>query len=799
MKIEVNDFKGKIPKVSDRILPDTNATIALNTRLRSGDLEPYNDLLTQLTFDKGVSAAIYPIDREQNFGGPYWLNWTPAESTPVTHTVDVIRGPIPQDTQERTYFTGAIDDPTIVSPSSLTDYRPKVTTISKAITGVSGNRYPKAWLTLGIPPPVNPILIAQNLLEIGPTLIVLNDGTSTSGYTLSSQDANRIITISSTTGVVGIATGIQLENKTGAASATYIYRDAAVGTLGLSNFEAVFGLPNVPAPATTSTFYFYFGCDLSGSGPYIAFRYNSGTTSWDMYDGVNGSWGNAGTETLRAAGAIPSAISADRLNIGLGLVPTDTTNTNYNINVSLTHTSTHILLETYTLSGVTTSGGYIGFADTVNSGTDFSSYIGPITLQSVQNLPDILATNYVYTFVNEFGEEGPPSPASADAFVSKYLSNTLTGFDTFFTRPSTGLEDDTYSDPSLSFINIYRANTGSTATQYQFLVSLPLGTTTYTDTTPSSSLGEVLQTTLYDLPPEDGINLINLANGITMMSSKNQICPSAQYLPYTYPESYRLATDFPVVGMGSVETSAIVLTRDSAYLVVGSDPSAMSMSKISSVYGCVAKRSITRWAEYGIAYASLNGLVVINPGGASLITEEYITKKEWQLLNPATIIGEIHEDTYYGTYTAVGGGRGSFLFDPRDQGIGFIDLGVNWDASFVDHLEDSLYLSISGILKKWNYSNTPLTYQWRSKVFQLPYPTAMNAAQIRGVNANALVGTTTFKIYKDREVTPYYTKTVTNDTEFVLPSIIAKELQLEVTGTARINIVQVAEDMVELE
>ena len=125
MLINLTSFAGEIPKVSPRLLPDTFAQKAINTKLWGGNLVPYRAPAQVAVTLKAGAQVVYKM---ASGGIDYWLNWST--------DVDVARGPI-NDTKHRIYYTG--------------DSTPKKTDFDLATTG-SGD-YPIASQPMGVPKP----------------------------------------------------------------------------------------------------------------------------------------------------------------------------------------------------------------------------------------------------------------------------------------------------------------------------------------------------------------------------------------------------------------------------------------------------------------------------------------------------------------------------------------------------------------------------------------------------------------------------------------------------------------------
>lgn len=137
MKLTWTTFAGIRPKLDPHLLPEANAQVANNTNMERGGVRGLEGVRDIMTLAKANVRTIYrfglSLDSETN----YWFHWN--------KDVDVIKGPINDDTAERTYWTG--------------DGAPKYTT---AQLGISGGNLPSGWRPLGvIGPTTSPMLFPE--------------------------------------------------------------------------------------------------------------------------------------------------------------------------------------------------------------------------------------------------------------------------------------------------------------------------------------------------------------------------------------------------------------------------------------------------------------------------------------------------------------------------------------------------------------------------------------------------------------------------------------------------------------
>jgi hypothetical protein len=217
----------------------------------------------------------------------------------------------------------------------------------------------------------------------------------------------------------------------------------------------------------------------------------------------------------------------------------------------------------------------------------------------------------------------------------------------------------------------------------------------------------------------------------------------------------------------------------------------MSMVKLENPQACLSKRSIVAVAG-GVMYASPDGLVYVTQSGdVQILTAQFFTRDDWQLLNPASMRGFYHDGRYFGSYLKEGQRQG-FIFDPAQGEGAFTTTTLVPDAGFADITQDSLYFRIGSNIVKWNAGVNKLNYTWRSGVVELSTPSNPAAAQV--VAKGYPVG---FAFYADGVL--MHTQQVTNADPFWLPSgYRCRFYEVQLSGNQAILAVHVASSKQEL-
>lgn len=347
---------------------------------------------------------------------------------------------------------------------------------------------------------------------------------------------------------------------------------------------------------------------------------------------------------------------------------------------------------------------------------------GAPTLVASSSSGTVETRAYVYTYISEFGdvkEESAPSPAATVTVDTTGATVTVSGFTA---PPTTGY--------NITARRIYRTITGASSVTYSFVAEITLATTSYVDSLSVTQLGSELPSLYWNPPPDDLKGLVAMPNGILAGFIGNQVWFSEPYYPHAWPEGYMLTVDYPIVGLGVYETNLVVLTTRFPYLISGVSPTSMSQQKLPIPQPCVSKRSIAS-DQYGVLYASPNGLVSLGSGNQDVVTVPLYTRDEWQAISPETMVGAIYNNMYMG-FTTINGARTGFVLSRGDIPP-LIQFSFPSRCLFVDRSTSDIYAVDDTNNKVYHLDASEVnftTYEWLSKVFTMPNPMNFGAIKV---------------------------------------------------------------------
>jgi hypothetical protein len=506
-----------------------------------------------------------------------------------------------------------------------------------------------------------------------------------------------------------------------------------------------------------------------GAGASIAFSSNSGVrvyghSSWDSNGGA--------VETIPT---LEPLTTFQRYTVTL--TATKTNPVAARVVVRVVNATTGVVVVDNAEVTIQTNGSFVGFKGGVASLHNVW-HVDNLTITvsppNTQASTTTTATAYVYTFVNDLGEESGPSPASQTILKPESSSVTVTTP----TSVASGLE--IYN---VTHKRIYRAVTGVSGTVFRFVAEIPLTTPSYNDQIQDSQLGEVLETEGWDLPPSDLRGIIALPNGIMAGYRRNQLCLSVQNRPHAWRVADRLNTDTDITGIGNIDTTVVLGTESFPYVAYGSTPESYTMAKLDVPQSCTSARGVANLKGFGVAMPSPDGyLLVAGPGQVQNLTETIFTREQWQALDPSSILAVAHDDVLF-FFWDNGSERGGYALDMKPTGAGLITLSFHATAAHADPISDNLFLvldqfnslDVSGIpappadpdpdgrtIYRFN-ANGPMTYSWASKV----YLTRGVAAQYGRIHADSY-DNLLLQVYGDGNLVAQLV--ITSDEVFTLPA-----------------------------
>jgi len=374
--------------------------------------------------------------------------------------------------------------------------------------------------------------------------------------------------------------------------------------------------------------------------------------------------------------------------------------------------------------------------------------------------------SYVYTYVNQFGEESAPSPASVSLSIADRGAVTLSGF---------------VSAPAgygIVAVNLYRTATGfrtgtekeqELVTDYLLVTTLADGVRSYVDDASIRNLGYALTTRENTPPPDDLRHICHITGtGSLVGVTNNQVYFSEDYEPANWPARYVKTLKANIVNMVASEDTVFITTDSTPYVIRGlynqqnpmlKDYRNVDVSLPDIGCGYVCSMIVT---PFGAIYASLNGLVLLRSDATfNILTASWFSSEEWRRLQPETV-----RLAYWQGYLICVTDVISFMLEIDGKTYSSYELGalttISDNPVAMQVTENGELLLLEGdVIYHWDAGSSFREYLWESTKFSFGGEGCPGVAQIK-------TDQTVFELL-DIDSRVYYHRDVFNEKPFRLP------------------------------
>lgn len=800
---KIAEFKGALPRISPELLPGTAAQAARDVKLYSGDLIPIPEPVVFANAERtGVLRTLYAL-RDPDTDELKWLTWV--------NEIDIVTPAADELAEQRFYFTG--------------DGKPKVSTYALATAGLPPYPATGGYYELGLPLPTTTTTATPTSFSTVTSASFARDGggnvtlVTATPHNLKDGALITVSGFSYRTGTyarVGTTITVTINNH-GLVTGTRIYIEFTTGGATTNSYTVT----------VTGTNTFTVIDTVSGAA--------SGDCRWDIRDlniTTTATVINSTTLTYFSPGAqVATTTSSDgKVDLG-GLVQSRnylyTWYTPWDEESIGSEPSTAIFIkegQIVTISGLPTAPPAgdnfirgIRLYRTVASTTQSldADYFRLATLWFPQAIASVARTGGVVTL--KFAEQ--------HKFIEddrlKLAGCSVAGFN---------ITDAVVTDVPDRFTITYAqaganvATTVATGTVYYDSAEDPptdparyWGDASYdfTDDFNYRSLLNILTSNDYDAPPENLQGVTVIQNNIMAGFVGNDIYFTEPNQFHAWPVKYKISLEYNIVGMVALGTDLLVLTEGFPYVISGSDPAVLSVTRYSTNYPCLSKRSIVQ-TDAGVMYSTHEGLAIASfVGGVQIATAPAHSPDTWnEALDPSTIVGTFYDSMYFGSHST-----GAFFYRRSQDGQtpgDFVNHELTFTATWFDPQTGALYYVTGddGDIVRWDDPAQPnADFAWKSKVFISQVPFNMGAARVvadyTGIAVSPIWGDydvawgsadidwyvsepITFKLYANKSL--IFTTSRSNSDVFRLPAGYKTDTyEVEVDGTIRVRAIHLGE------
>lgn len=383
------------------------------------------------------------------------------------------------------------------------------------------------------------------------------------------------------------------------------------------------------------------------------------------------------------------------------------------------------------------------------------------------------ATEYVYTYVNCFCEEGAPSPPSVS--VDR---NDVVGF-------TTTIKDflPVASEYNIEKVNIYRRTTGrmyvreqatdKLMTDFMYVGSIDLSIGIFQDAVRNINIGHTLNSRFAHEPPVGlrGMMLVNNSNTLAGFLG-NKLYFSNNNAPHAWSQYNEITLDDNIRMIRPLGKDIAVMTDGYSYIVQG-------VGDCSAVNGC---RAVAK-SEYpfptivccshnssvetpmGVIYVTSRGLALMAEGNPTpaLVSMPWFAEDDWRKMKPETMRLGYYDGAVFCTSDTY-----SFMLQldgstyKNDQIVDYL-LTTFSDVPvyYFRNRHGELFMLEGDVVYQWNAGSVYRPFIWESKLIDTREFNNFRAMQVNSY------GFTNFSLLVDD--TLVYNRDIRDQTDYRIP------------------------------
>lgn len=369
---------------------------------------------------------------------------------------------------------------------------------------------------------------------------------------------------------------------------------------------------------------------------------------------------------------------------------------------------------------------------------------------------------YVYSYINRYGDEGPPSPIGS---ISNYASGRVT---------IEGVQDAPIQR-SIDRVRVYRTNSGTAGSgEFQMVLDAfffrddtvynlgeyviyggsiyectthhPVGAWNAAHFTSGEAVSDADLLTIFpkvnfDPPPAGMMNLIGLANGSMAGFVGNTIYFSEPFYPHAWPPEYALPLQTEIVGMANEKNSITVAGKGFPYIIYGSHPLSMQRTMGSEMLPLYGPRAICT-GNSGVFFVTKQGLIYCDGVAFVNITGSLMRSEDWEAYSYENLFIYWYEKKLFAFDTV---NETGFYIDFSGQSQEFVQISLFIQAGYIDADGQFYFVGIDtniidesappatlplAIFKWAGATSDHIQYTYLSKIFVYDTPVNMAAALV---------------------------------------------------------------------
>ncbi len=317
---------------------------------------------------------------------------------------------------------------------------------------------------------------------------------------------------------------------------------------------------------------------------------------------------------------------------------------------------------------------------------------------------------YAFAYVDKYGHEGPLSAASRRVTLAydRTFSVTIGFVGSLPTRVN--------FDGGVR--RVYRTTFDGGDQAWQYLIDVPVSSTSFQDTLPVGDEGEVNISANWYPAPSDLQDLCLVGASFAAGFKGHYLCYSELKLPHAWPFELQYPIKYEPVKLLPINNGLFIATTGRPYWAEGADPYSAIPQELPINAPCLSAESVVDMG--GVAmYVTEEGIVGVERGQATLLSTTFLDRSAMAALVDATCTAF----SFDGKYVFSTSDDRWMAFSPEE---GLVEYDIGFPPSQFSSVTFSVrdnrhyFARSGGTVRVVDFSSVATNVEWRSKHWRTP-------------------------------------------------------------------------------
>ena len=319
---------------------------------------------------------------------------------------------------------------------------------------------------------------------------------------------------------------------------------------------------------------------------------------------------------------------------------------------------------------------------------------------------EVIKSHYCQTFVNKYGDEGPPSAISGE--INHYFGS--------------GVSIENLSIPSgyeqlITKRRIYRTDSECSDENFKLIAELNATDNSFVDNDYELDKAKTTSLKSFANPPQGLKGIVAGPQGMFAAFVNNEVYITRSFEVLSWTKENVVKLGYNVIALHALGDLVIAITEGTVYSINYSDLEEIEVKDLQCHERCVSAQSVAV-VDDKLYFVSKNGLIAITASSCENISKKIMIASEWEnFINQGNLsLNEVHCYSFdEKLFIAKRGGSVTKIYNVKNNY--FVDFKYGIEAFHYDSFRNELMFATVDKIYSWQNSSNALLWLFKTKKY----------------------------------------------------------------------------------